>query len=406
VTHRVVVTGMGVASPIGHDPIHMHEALIEGRSGVVCKPQWGRYRGIVTRLAGEVQGLTLSWPRKRVRTMGRVAKLALHATEQAIAQTGLQPGELGSGRTGLAYGSTHGSTEAMEAALRRVFVEDTLEGMPSSAYLKFMSHTVAANLAIALGIRGRVLPTCSACTSGSQAIGTGYETLRHGLADVMICGGAEELHEIHAAVFDVMFATSTQYNDAPDRSPRPFDADRDGLVVGEGAGTLVLETWEHAQARGAPALAEVVGYGTNCDGMHATSPSIDGMADAMRLALADARLDPAVVGYINAHATATELGDIAESQATARVMGSNTPISSTKGVMGHTLGACGAIESIVCVLAMQHGVLPPTRNLEHPDERCAPLRHVRGPTNARPRVVMNNNFAFGGINTSLLFASP
>ena len=401
-TTRVVVTGMGVASPVGHDPTAMYEALLAGATGVVSKPQWGRYRGIETRLAGEVRDLDLKWPRKRVRTMGRVARLALWATERALQQAGLELEGSRDPRVGLAYGSTHGSTSEMEASLRRVFVEDTLEGLPSSAYLKFMSHTVAANLAVALGIRGRVLPTCSACTSGSQGIGAGYEAIRSGRADVMICGGAEELHEIHAAIFDVLFATSTR-NDAPESSPRPFDAQRDGLVVAEGAGTLVLESLEHAQARGATILAEVLGYGTNCDGVHATSPSVEGMAGAMKLALADAGLGPSDIGYVNAHATATELGDIAESQATAAVLGDACPISSTKGAMGHTLGACGAIESIICIETLQAGTTPATRNLEQPDPRCAPLRHVRSPEPIDPDIVMNNNFAFGGINTSLIF---
>lgn len=400
---RVVVTGMGVASPIGHDAASLASALREDRGGIVCKPEWAAYKGLWTRLAGEVRGLTLDYPRKATRTMGRVALLSVWATERALEQAQLTTEALAGLRVGIAHGSTHGSSSSMKGPLERVFIEHTFEGMPSSAYFRFMSHTTAANLAIHFGVRGRVLTTCSACTSGSQGIGYGYEAVRSGHEDVMLCGGAEELHELHAAVFDVMYATSTKYNDQPDRSPRPYDAARDGMVVGEGAGTLVLEELEHALRRGAPILAEVVGFGTNCDGMHATSPSVDGMAGAMVRALADAGLPASAIEYVNGHGTATELGDIAETHATAQVLGAAVPISSTKGFTGHTLGACGAIESIIAIVAMREGFLPPTRNLDELDPRCATLDYVRTPREAAPTVVMNNNFAFGGINTSLVF---
>jgi 3-oxoacyl-[acyl-carrier-protein] synthase II len=275
--------------------------------------------------------------------------------------------------------------------------------MPSSSYFKFMSHTVAANLAVYFGVRGRIQTTCSACTSASQGIGFGYEAIKYGLQDVMICGGAEELHELHAATFDVMFATSTKYNDRPEMSPRPYDAQRDGLVVGEGAGTLVLEEYEHAKARGAAIHAELVGYATNCDGIHATAPSNEGIAAVIRMALADDALEPSAIDYVNGHGTGTEQGDIAETHATAAVFGPNVPISSTKSYTGHTLGACGAIEAIFCLLAMRDGFLPPTRTLTQLDPRCAVLDYVREPRRTNPTTVMSNNFAFGGINTSLIF---
>jgi 3-oxoacyl-[acyl-carrier-protein] synthase II len=267
-----------------------------------------------------------------------------------------------------------------------------------------MSHTCAVNLALFYGVRGRVITTCSACVSSSQAIGSGYETIKAGIEEVMICGGAEELHFMHAVVFDIMFATSRRYNDRPDLSPRPFDADRDGLVVGEGAGTLVLESYDRARARGAHIHAEVLGYATNCDGKHVTSPSSEGMAGAMRLALEDAQLAPERIGYINAHATATEVGDIAESIATHEVFGPRVPVSSTKGFTAHTLGACGAIEAAFCIAMLNEGWLAPNRTLDHVDTRCAPLDYIRGaPREARVSFAMSNNFAFGGINTSLIF---
>ena len=401
---RVVVTGVGIASPIGNVRGEVVAALRKRTNGIVSMPGWQQYQGLWTRLAGTVKDLEFGFSRKRVRTMGRVSLLALHACEQALEQAGLDRHGLGDGRTGVAFGSTHGSSSSMEKALGRLFTDHTFEGMTSSAYFKYMSHTVAANLAIAFGLRGRVLTTCSACTSGSQGIGAGLEAIRRGHQDVMLCGGAEEVHPIHAAVFDVMYATSTHFNDQPQATPRPYDKQRDGLVIGEGAATLVLEAYEHAKQRNAPILAEIVGYGTNCDGVHATAPSVEGMAGAMTLALDDAGLKPERIEYVNGHGTATELGDIAETQATAQVLGGAIPISSTKSYTGHTLGACGAIEAAYCIWAMNEGFLPPTLNLDDVDERCATLDYIREVREQPVDLVMNNNFAFGGINTSLIFA--
>jgi 3-oxoacyl-[acyl-carrier-protein] synthase II len=267
-----------------------------------------------------------------------------------------------------------------------------------------MSHTCAANLAEFFGIRGRVLPTCSACTSASQAIGAGFESIRAGVADVMIVGGAEEAHFIPAGIFDVMYAASSKFNATPHQTPRPFDRARDGVVIGEGAATLVLERYDHALARGATMYAELLGYATNCDGIHLTNPSWEGMARCMQLGLESARIGPREVDYVNLHGTATELGDIAEARATARVIGETTPVSTQKGLTGHTLGACGALESVFSILMMREGFIAANRNLEHLDERCAALDYVCGTARtARVDVVLNNNFAFGGINTSLVF---
>jgi 3-oxoacyl-[acyl-carrier-protein] synthase II len=253
------------------------------------------------------------------------------------------------------------------------------------------------------GLKGRVYTTSTACTSGSQAVGLAYEAIKFGRQTVMVAGGAEELTPTEAAVFDTLFATSVK-NDEPQRSPRPFDRDRDGLVVGEGAGTLILEELEHAQARGAKIYAEVVGFGTNCDGSHVTQPSAETMGIAMQLALQDAQLDPAVIGYVNAHGTATEHGDIAESTATRAVFQRRVPISSLKSYFGHTLGACGALEAWMSIEMMRHGWVAPTLHLDNIDPRCGDLDYVRGGARElKTDHVMTNNFAFGGINTSLIF---
>ena len=279
----------------------------------------------------------------------------------------------------------------------------TLRGIRATDYVQFMSHTVAANLAQFFEIRGRIVTTCSACTSGSQGIGYGFEAIQAGKQDVMITGGAEEFHPIDAAVFDVMYATSTR-NDAPQSSPRPFDRGRDGLVVGEGASTLVLEGLDHAQARGARIHAELVGYATNCDGRHITNPDREGMAAVMRLALADAGLAREAIGFVAAHGTATEAGDIAESLAMEDVFGAGVPTSSLKSFMGHTLGACGALESWMTIEMQREGWFASTRNLEEPDPRCGRLDYLMGaPRRIDAEYVMKNNFAFGGVNTSLVF---
>lgn len=403
---RVVVTGIGVVSALGNSLDELASALQEGRHGIRQVPEWGRLHGVQTGLGGVVEHFDLDFcSRKQLRASGKVAKMAIAATHQALLSAGLPQAVVKGDRTVLIYGSTDGSCGAQEDYDRKLYTTDSFEGLLASSYLKFMSHTCAANLAQVFGIVGRVVPICSACTSASQSIGEGFVSIATGREDVAICGGAEEAHATVAGVFDLLMAATRRYNDQPDLSPRPFDAQRDGLVIAEGAGTLILESWEHAQSRGAPALAEVVGFGSSCDGAHLTTPSPDGMAEAMRRALASASLGPGDIDYINAHATGTAIGDVAESLATHRVMGEAIPISSTKGHTGHTLGACGAIEAGFALASLRDGFVPPTRNLERVDEACASLDYVRGQgRDLALRRVMSNNFAFGGINTSLVFA--
>ena len=403
---RVVITGIGIASPLGNDLPTAVAALRQGRHGIVQMPEWAEIQGLSTRLAGVAKDVPFDgYPRKKTRSMGRVALLATYATERALADAGIGPDLRSLPDIGLAYGSTHGSSSAQEEFCRTLFTRNGMRGIPSTSYLKIMSNTCVVNLANFFGIQGRVISTCSACTSSSNAIGYGFEAIRAGQLDVMVCGGAEEMHFTHAVVFDILYATSRHFNDRPGESSRPFDEARDGLVVAEGAATLILEEAERAKRRGAHIHGEVIGFGTSCDGQHVTQPSADGMAKAMKNALADAGLAPDQVDYINAHATATDIGDIAESQATLQVFGERVPISSTKGHTGHTLGACGGLESAFCLAMMNGGFLVPTKNLDKPDPRCAPLRYLRNETvdAKNMNIVMNNNFAFGGINTSLLF---
>ena len=407
-SRRVVITGIGLASPIGSTLEAISEALQNGRHGIQRVDAFDDVGEMMTRLGAPVpETYRKRWPRKTMRSMGRVAQLATAATENACADAGLDEATLTNGRTGLAYGSTHGSSSALERFARTLNEPDALLGLGSNTYLKFMSHTCAVNLGLFLGIRGRVITTCAACVSASQAIGFGFEAVRYGMQDVMVCGGAEELHWVSTGVFDVLQATSVRYNDDPDASPRPFDRDRDGLVIGEGAATLILEERERAARRGATIYGELLGFGTSCDGSHITAPAPEGMREAMHLALADARLDKSAIDYVNAHATATAVGDIGESVASYSVLGDGVPLSSTKAFTGHTLGACGALETAFCIAMMRDGFLAPNRNLAHLDPECAPLAYVRGDARpARPRITMNNNFAFGGINTSLILGAP
>jgi 3-oxoacyl-[acyl-carrier-protein] synthase II len=395
---------VGVTSPIGNSLDDVSKGLREDRSGVRVVPSFGEVEGMRTRLGAPVEVDLSALPKKRVRTMGRVAQLSTWATQRAIDDAGLDQDLISSGKVGLAYGSTGGTSAAVEDFVRKLYVQKQLGAIQSATYLKFMSHTCAANLAQYFAIRGRILTTCSACVSSSQAIGFAYENVKHGFQEVMIAGGAEEMDVVHAAIFDLMFATSVKYNDRPSQSPRPFDADRDGLVVGEGAGTVILESFERARARGAQIYAEIVGFATNCDGLSMTAPSEDGMVAVIERSLHDAGLDREEIEYVNAHATGTDLGDVCESRAVMRVLEDQVPVSSTKGFTGHTLGGCGVIESVFCLAMLRDGFLAPTKNLErrHPD--VAPIDLLVGDARvARPKVVMNNNFAFGGLNTSLIF---
>jgi 3-oxoacyl-[acyl-carrier-protein] synthase II len=405
-SRRVVVTGMAGISPIGNGWKETYESLQAGRSGVVRMDAWDGVAGLRTRVAAPVPNFEAptDWPRHKTRSMGRDSLLATRATELALADAGLvDHPALGDGRTGVAYGCTQGSPRALEVYARQFYAKQTTSGIRGSDFIRFMSHTCAANIAQFFGLRGRIIPTTSACTSGSQGIGYAYEAIRYGRQDVMIAGGAEEMDGIDAAIFDILLAASTR-NDEPTRTPRPFDAARDGVVVAEGAGSLVLEELAFARARGARIAAEVIGYGTNCDGLHMTNPSPEGMEQVMRLALADAGIDGGDVDYVNAHGTGTEVGDVAESQATLRVFGPNTPVSTLKGHTGHTLGACGALEAWMALEMVREGWVAPTKNLEQLDPQCAPLDYVTGaPRELDAEIVVSNNFAFGGVNTSLVF---
>ena len=402
---RVAVTGMAGISPVGNDWPTVKARLGTGRNAVRRIAAWAEYEGLNTNLAAPVDDVALPahYPRKATRSMGRVALMATRTAEVALQEAGLLRNPiLRSGQVGISYGSSSGSPDAL-GDFSQMLVKKTTVGINANTYLKMMSHTAAVNIGVYFGIRGRVIPTSSACTSGSQGIGYAYESIKFGRQVAMIAGGAEELNPSQAAVFDTLFAVSGR-NTSPEATPRPFDRDRDGLVVGEGACTLILEDLNHARARGATIHAEIVGYGTNSDGTHVTQSNAETMRVAMELALEDAGLSPEAIGYINAHGTATTHGDIEESAAVFKLFGKRTPISSLKSYMGHTMGACGALEAWMTIEMMKTDHHFPTINLETVDPACADLDYIRGEARIlNCEYVMSNNFAFGGVNTSLVF---
>ncbi|MFA5631151.1 MAG: beta-ketoacyl-ACP synthase [Porticoccaceae bacterium] len=402
---RVVVTGMAGFSPIGNDWATIEHHLRKGLNGIRVMEDWNKYPDLNTRLGAPVADFERPehYSRKSVRSMGRVALMSTRATELALADAGLLDNPIiQDGRMGVSYGSSTGSPDAV-VDFGNMLLNHNGAAINANSYLKMMSHTAAVNIGVFFNLKGRIIPTSSACTSGSQGIGYAYETIKYGHQDLMVAGGAEELCATEAAVFDTLYATSTR-NDAPHLTPRPFDRDRDGLVIGEGAGTLILEERDHALARNARIHAEIVGFATNSDGSHVTQPEAETMYRAMAQALRNAGLTPEAVGYISAHGTATDRGDIAESQATYRLFGARTPISAFKSFTGHTLGACGALEAMVAIEMMKRDWFHGTANLDNLDEACAPLDHILGTgRDMAVDCVMSNNFAFGGINTSLLF---
>lgn len=388
------------------------EAFAKLKSGKNCikyMSDWERFEKMNTRLACPYEGELPKFLRKKIRGMGRVALLSLVSTQDALAMAGLLNAEgddvideLKNGRTGIAYGCCMGSMDAIVDMAQMMQTGDTSK-IDSQTYIKCMPQTNAANLSVYYQIRGRMIITDTACTSGSQAIGYAYEAISEGKQDIMIAGGAEELSPPDAAIFDTLGATSI-LNQTPDVTPKPFDKDRDGLVIGEGAGTMILEDMEHAVKRGAKIYAEVVGFATNADGSHITSPNSETQAVALQLALDDAGITQDKIAYVNAHGTATATGDVSESQAVYKVFNRAVPISTTKSYIGHTLGACGCVEAWLTVNMMNEGWFHPNLNLVNVDPACAPLDYITGSgREINAEYVMSNNFAFGGVNTSLIF---
>ncbi|MBQ9245140.1 beta-ketoacyl-ACP synthase [bacterium] len=403
-TKRVVITGMAIASPLGSTVKSAYDRLHKYENCVTYLEELDKYENLNTKLAARVIGFEKpeDFDRKIIRTMGPVSIMAVAKTREALKDSGLFNSEIiTNGETGVSFGSSSGSIAAI-MDFYSMCIEKKVKNLTSGSYIRMMPQTIPVNISLFFKTHGRLVNTSTACTSGSLGIGSAYELIKNGVQTVMIAGGGEEYHCTQVGVFDTLYATSSK-NNTPELTPAPFDKDRDGLVIGEGVGTLILEDYEQAKNRVAKIFAEIVGVAENTDGTHITNPNSETMAIVMKQALKSANLKPSDIGYINAHGTGTTLGDIAESIATYSVFGGNIPISTIKSYTGHTLGACGAIEAILSIEMMNNKWFCPNLNLKNLDSKCAELDYiVNEGRKIDTEYVMSNNFAFGGINTSLI----
>jgi 3-oxoacyl-[acyl-carrier-protein] synthase II len=408
---RVVVTGMGCVSPLGLEVPTTWDAIKAGESGVGPITLFDA-SGFETRFAAEVRGFDAGarLGRRLAHRTDRFTQFAIAATEQALQQARLTVDEGNRDRIGALVGTGIGGVGTLLAQAECLRAEGPRRVSPFMVPM-ILPDSAAGQIAIVFGMRGPNMAVVTACATGSNAIGEATEIIRRGAADVMIAGGSEAgILPLTIAGFNVMEAISRR-NDDPQGASRPFDLDRDGFVMGEGAGVVVLESLDHARSRGAVPLAEVIGYGATNDAYHLSAPDPDGAGACacMRLAMSDAGVTPVDIDYLNAHGTSTRLNDASETAAIKTVMGEHAyriPISSTKSMIGHLLGAAGAIEAILCVLALQEGILPPTINYHTPDPACD-LDYVPNAARAaRVRTVLSNSFGFGGHNACLILSQP
>jgi len=400
----VVVTGIGLVTPLGCGTAENWEALCAGRSGTGPVTRFDA-SPLPARVAGEVRGFEADrfLDRKEQRRTDLFIQYALAAASLAVDDAGLSVPLAAPTRVGVIVGTGIGGIKSVEDSVP-AFIEKDVKRISPFLVPRLIPSMAASQVAMRIGARGPSYATSSACASGAHALGDALALLRDGTQDVVLAGGAEApICMMGYLGFAAMRALSTAFNDDPTRASRPFDSDRDGFVMAEGAGVLVLETLEHARARGARPLVELAGYGATCDAHHLTQPEPDGLgaATCMTLALNDASLHPTDVDYVNAHGTGTELNDVVETQAIKRVFGERAAtlaVSSTKSMTGHTLGAAGAIEAAYTALALSRGIVPPTINLDHADPACD-LDYVANVARRMPlRAALSNSFGFGGTN--------
>ena len=400
---RVVITGRGAVSPFGLGVDVLTNSIWAGKSAVQHMEKWQKIGGLKSHLAAPTPPFDSkkSLPRSLRRTMGPTAIYATLAAKEAVLDANISAPLLSSGKVGAAIGSTTGSPSAYEDFYSRFLPDLVMNQIKSGEFFKMMGHSCAANVCLALGIEGHQWATSSACTSSAQAIGLGYMLIQTGRQQLMLCGGSDEVHHSVTGVFDVVKAASCK-NTTPECTPSPFDQDRDGVVCGEGSGILVLESYQSAKDRGARIYGEILGFGNINDSKHIANPHEDAMARAMRDSLREAQVAPEEIDYVNAHATGTELGDIAEAAAIHSVVGGSTPVSSLKGHIGHTLGAAGALETIVLLEMIKRQELIATRNLSNPDPQCQQIELFKETKKHKVYTVLKNNFALGGVNAALV----
>ena len=406
---RVVITGLGAITPVGNDVQSAWQAIVDGRSGIDRITAFDP-SDMKTQIAAEIKDFdpTQYMDRKEARRMGRVIQIAVNAAGQAVDDAGLQPAHLDLERVGVVFGSGVGGISTIVEG--QDLLRDKGAGRISPFFVPSVLPDMSAGyIAIQHGFRGPNMSVVTACATGNNSLGEAARMIRHSVADIMIAGGTESaILPLTIASFDQMGALACDRNDEPQAALRPFDRDRSGFVMGEGAAALVLEEREHALKRGARIYAELIGYGTSADAYHiaAPDPSGRGAIRSMQLALEDAGIAPDQIQYINAHGTGTPLNDITETRAIHAVFGpaaDSLAITSTKAVTGHQLGAAGAVEAMVCALALRDDIIPPTMNHDNPDPECD-LDYVPGKARSAPlRCVMSNAFGFGGHNASLIF---
>ena len=400
---RVVITGIGAISPFGAGVECLWEHLVAGDSAVRVIPRMTQLGGLRSSVAATVPKIDVSIiPRKKRRFMSPMSMYSCLAALEAIQMSNLNEEQVEDRMTGLCLASTTGSSAESEAFFNELSQTGSIENIKSTMFFKTMNHSCAANTAQALGIRGRVVSPSAACASGTLAIGLAYETIADGHQDIMFCGGADEHHILATAVFDIMHAASCDFNSEPKQTPRPFDIHRDGVVCAEGAGVLILEELEHAENRNASILAEITGFATLSSPEDIANPDSQTMTECMDCSISNAGISSEEIDYVNAHATATIQGDIAESQAIRAVFGRDAPVSSLKGHIGHTMAASGPLELIACIQMMRHDQLIPTRNLETPDPECDGITLLRSVQRVSVRTILKNSFALGGINSTIV----
>ncbi len=404
---KVVITGMGLLSSLGNNIDDTFSALLEGKSGVRHYPEWQSQKGLYCHLGAPVDSYDIKFiPRNRRRTMSRMSEMGLLATLQALEQAQLlNSPHLSPTRSLVCLGSTSGSPFELEVYFKKYLERGGPEGQLSTSFFKVMNHSLASNVVSGLEKNIPLLGISSACSTSAQALIVGWELIQSGLYDVVIAGGADELHHTSVAIFDNVHAASRGYNDDPQNSPRPFDKARDGLVVSEGAGVLILESEKHARERQAPIQAVFEGGAYVCDATHMSEPQVKAMVQVMNSTFQRTGKQASDIDYVSAHATATLMGDVEEAKATAEVFGSKTPVSSLKGHFGHSLAACGAIEAIASIEMMNRGIILPTRNLDNIDDACKGIKLIQKNTATRINSFLSNNFAFGGMNTSFIVSS-
>jgi len=401
--NRVVVTGMGAVSPYGMGADILYSSLKKGASAIRQVPDLETVKGLRCHIAGVVPDLDEKQiPRKFRRSMSRMSVYSTLAAMEALEMADVREEQRRSEQTGVIIGTTVSSPQTLQDFFSDYLQDFSVERVKSSLFFKIMGHSCAANVAQSLGITGRILAPSAACATGVQAIGLAFEAIALGRQDIVLCGGAEELHPLTVAIFDIINAASTQFNTVPDSSPRPFDERRDGIVCSEGCGILVLESLDSALSRGASILAEIVGFASNTDTSNISTPDSARIEQCMRMALASAGVGSDEVDYVNAHATATTLGDSAECRAIEHIFGADIPVSSFKGHFGHSLAASGSLEMIGMLNMLQEEVCLPTLNLYIPSEDCAMVRHVQTVESCAVKTALKNNFALGGVNTSLV----